>query len=218
MSSKLFNQVLLVITLLGVVTSFSCKKQCENAAFAYNAISTIKNPKNIYKINDTIYFEIVLPKCGLELISNRTICLEKLDIVGGLMNILDFDSSAMASYVPPVNLNHSGAIKNFNFLIERGHPGLALSERNSEGSKHFALQETSTFYQLKLGLIPIKRGFYQLSFPSLRGLTVNMSCRVTTAGTNFVWPTAQLNQMLGVNNWQSLPNVRPEGFFLFKVN
>lgn len=217
MSNKLVNQISLVITLLWVVTSFSCRKQCENANFAFEGTAKALQQRNIFKVGDTLWLSFEFNKCGVELIRNQTTCVEDLRRVGIMLDFDSYDSASMSNN-NSTTLNYRHALNDFTFIFQLGELGRESSSSfHRTRTREFLFAEKADKFVLTVGVICKSKGFFHIGNSHVHAVTEQMTCRVTTVNFPTIWPTNQLSEMLGVNNWQTVIAVMPKHWYYFKV-
>jgi hypothetical protein len=191
---------------------FGCKKQCTEANFVYDADINVTPAKNIFKLGDTISFKYKINKCGFELIRQQNICIEDINLPTIVLRVLKYDSIELVNNRV---LRDTGAIAKFKWVISNGSI-TNIQPENNRRLIRLTFSETTNTIELNFSLISSERGFYRLGSTTINALNKHMPCRMTTARADAIWPTHQITEMLGINNWQNIQEMQ-KGFFNFKI-
>ncbi|TAE12637.1 MAG: hypothetical protein EAZ47_09565 [Bacteroidetes bacterium] len=198
-------------------TSLSCRKQCTNASYEYQTKFNVLGSKNIFKVGDSIHFELTINSCDFEFIRNQTVCLKNVRTPVLNFGILGFDSTQMVTGAKPHGWD--GKIDHFTIHYPQQKFWLTSIPIHNAIKRHMELTPDTqgAAFTLKFSILCNKKGFYYLGAEALATHVLDMPCQTYAWNIIMNAPLNQMQQMLGISNWPTLPQLNVDRFFYFKV-
>ncbi len=208
------TQKLLLLTMVGITSLLtSCRKQCTSADFIYEAERQVLTTKNIFKIGDTIKINYTIPKCGLEYIRDKQLCMEDVKPPRMDLRFFGHDSSELAN-----NSNRMASVDALDAFIiipfKGGLPNVPLPDAVKNRFIYLDYVETADKFLLNIGIVCIKKGFYRFNGSIIYTCSKSMPCRQVRIRDDAEWPRTQITEMLGVSNWQNFIEMQKKFFYI----
>ncbi len=193
----------------------ACRKQCTNADFIYEAERQVLTTKNIFKIGDTIKINYTIPKCGLEYIRDKQLCMEDVKPPRMDLRFFGHDSSELAN-----NSNRMASLDALDafavITFKGGLPNVPMLDAFKNRIIYLDYLETADKFLLNIGIVCIKKGFYRFNGSIIYTSSKSMPCRQVRIRDDDEWPRTQITEMLGVSNWQNFIEMQ-KNFYYIKV-
>lgn len=143
------NLVVLFLAII-ILSSNTCKKiDCAGSVYSFEAKAKILNAADSVNIGDTIWLEIACPVSQINLTTGQTVEYSNAANLGTAVGI--------GELIPP---NGREAASDFKYYLKIGD---SIINPNINSIREYNFKEFSNKYQLLLGIIPRKAGFFNIA-------------------------------------------------------
>ena len=142
--------VILFLTLT-ILSANTCKKlDCAGTVYSFEAKAKIINAADSVNIGDTIWLEISCPVSQIDLATGQRVDYRNAGNLGTAIGFGELVSPTLPVY----------AANDFNYVLKKG---ILLNNANVTYIKEYSFAESSTMYELLLGMVPKRKGVFSIS-------------------------------------------------------
>lgn len=201
--------IYLELLIFAIITS-GCPKLCIESVYSFKANSQIVPDLDSIGIGDTMYIISTFPMTLLDQISGKEVEYNNAPDIESTLSIAELASGDSI----PV-----GAVYDFSYTSEIGRIYNSTTIPSPETVQQLKYQEMGSNYQLKIGLIPKRKGIFALGIGNGLSNGRGKSKRCEKASFNFtIFNTSQ--HIFYYKNWRPSYNLSPSDtlkLYCFKV-
>lgn len=197
----------LLLILLFFAFSFSCHKPCNESDHRFSINYNFADEKDSINVGDTLWLMSETSTRINDLNTQQEVDFSNAENMGSALSIADITKFHSAQ---------RGAVDSFNFTAINGNIYTNQS-LNPNGTKQITFSESDNKYQLKIGIIALKRGIYIFSISDIPAVFRKDKGKCGMASFEILNNNADKHLYLFQNLWGPLSTYDATHSYCFKV-